>query len=264
MPLLSTLGGAAFAYLLGRFLGRHGITPEGDFGGQALSLIGAVLLSSFILLTGFQVAGSWSALSNARSGTYDEARALTDTYWDAGGLAAGDRTAVRALLRQYTRDVRTAEFPELARGRTSPAAWQALDRVRGAVRAAGAARPEQAAAKAAAQTSLATVYETRSDRAAAVKAGIPRVVWFAMVASGAFLIAFPAVLGLTSTARHLVAVSFAGAAVAFAIVLAAQLNHSFREPFGVTRAAFVFAEARFTQIDSPAVMAGRAVPRAPG
>lgn len=250
LPLLSTLGGAAFAFLLGRFLGRGHVTPEGEFGGQALSLIGAVLLSSFILLTGFQVAGSWSALSNARSGTYDEARALTDTYWAAGGLAAADRTAVRGLLRQYTDEVRTAEFPELAHGRTSAAAWQALDRVRGAVRGAVAARPEQQAAKAAAQAALATVYETRSDRAAAVKAGIPRVIWLAMVASGAFLVAFPAVLGLTGTARHLVAVSFAGAAVAFAIVLTAQLNHPFRAPFGVSRAAFVFAENRFGEIDA--------------
>lgn len=210
-----------------------------------------MLLSSFILLTGFQVAGSWSALSSARSGTYDEARALTDTYWAAGGLAAADRTAVRGLLRQYTADVRTAEFAELAHGRTSPATWQALDRVRAAVRTAAATRPDQQAAKAAAQSALATVYETRSDRAAAAKAGIPRVIWLAMVVSGVFLIAYPAVLGLTTTARHLVALSFVGAAVAFAVVLAAQLNHPFREPFGVGRTAFVFAETRFGQMDGP-------------
>ncbi|WUH90012.1 DUF4239 domain-containing protein [Streptomyces sp. NBC_00433] len=249
LPLLFTLGGAAFAFCLGRFLGAGGVTAEGEIGGQALSLIGAVLLSSFILLTGFQVAGSWSALSSARSGTYDEERALTDTYWAAGGLTAADRTAVRGLLRQYTADVRTTEFPELARGRTSLAAWQALDRVRAAVRTAAAPRPDQQAAKAAAQSALATVYETRTDRAAAVKAGIPRVIWLAMVGAGGFLIAFPAVLGLTTTARHIAAHSFAGAAVAFAIVLAAQLNHPFREPFGVSRTAFVFAETRFDQMD---------------
>ncbi|CAG6396178.1 DUF4239 domain-containing protein [Streptomyces cocklensis] len=251
VSVVSTLGGAAFAFCLGRFLGRVRDTADGEVGGQALSLIGAVLLSSFILLTGFQVAGSWSALSSARGGTYDEARALTDTYWAAGGLATADRTAVRGLLRQYTVDVRTAEFPELAHGRTSAAAWLALDRVRAAVRGAVAMRPEQQTAKAAAQSALATVYEARSDRAAAVKAGIPRVVWLAMVVAGAFLIAFPAVLGVTATARHLVAVSFAGAAVAFAIVLAAQLNHPFQEPFGVSRAAFVFAETRFDEMDVP-------------
>lgn len=250
VPLLSTLGGAAFAFGLGRFLGRNRAESDGEYGGQALSMIGAVLLSSFILLTGFQVAGSWSALSTARSGTYDEARALTDTYWAAGGLAAGDRTAVRGLLREYTVDVRTTEFPELAHGRTSPATWQTLDRVRAAVRTAAATRPEEQAAKTAAQSALATVYETRSDRAAAAKAGIPRVIWLAMVVSGAFLIAFPAVLGLTVTVRHLVALCFAGAAVAFAIALAAQLNHPFREPFGVSRTAFAFAETRFGQMDA--------------
>ncbi|WP_333768620.1 bestrophin-like domain [Streptomyces sp. IBSBF 2435] len=251
VPLLTTLGGAAFAFCLGRFLGRGRVTAEGDYGSQALSIIGAVLLSSFILLTGFQVAGSWSALSTARSGTYDEARALTDAYWAAGGLAAADRTTVRGLLRRYTADVRTVEFPELRHGRTSPATWQALDRVRGAVRGAVAVRPDQQAAKTAAQSALATVYETRTDRAAAAKAGIPRIIWLAMVVSGSFLVAFPAVLGLTATPRHLVALCFAAAAVAFAISLTAQLNHPFREPFGAGRTAFVFAETRFGQMDAP-------------
>jgi hypothetical protein len=252
IPLLAALGGAVFALATGWLLGRDRPPPEtdGEAGGQGLPLVGAVLLSSFILLTGFQVAGSWSALGDARAGTYDEAQALTDTYWAAGGLAPGDRAAVRGLLREYTRDVRTVEFPQLAHGRTSPATWAALDRVRAAVRGAAAGRADRAAAKSAAQSALGTVYETRSDRAAAVKARIPRVVWWAMVVAGAFLLSFPAVLGLTSSRRHLAAVCFAGAAVAFAIVLAAQLDDPFGQPFGVGRTAFTFAEARFSQMDA--------------
>jgi hypothetical protein len=246
VSLLSTLGGVAFAVLLGRLLGPERRLASVEFNGQALSLIGGVLLSSFVLLTGFQVAGSWSALSTARSRTYDEARALGDTYWAAGGLADGDRVKVRALLRQYTADVRTVEFPALAHGHTSPEAWQALDRVRAAV---GAAAPGHQAAKSAATTALATVYETRTDRAAEVKAGMPRITWLAMLVAGCFLIAFPPVLGLTASARHLVALCFAGAAVAFAICLTAQLNHAFQHPFGVRDTAFVFAESRFRQMD---------------
>lgn len=246
VSLLSTLGGVAFAVLLGRFLGQERRLASVEFNGQALSLIGGVLLSSFILLTGFQVAGSWSALSTARSRTYDEARALGDTYWAAGGLATADRVKVRALLRQYTADVRTVEFPALAHGHTSPEAWQALDRVRAAI---GGAAPGHQSAKSAATTALATVYETRTDRAAEVKAGMPRITWLALLVAGGFLIAFPPVLGLTATARHLVALCFVGAAIAFAICLTAQLNHAFDRPFGVRDTAFTFAESRFRQMD---------------
>jgi hypothetical protein len=247
---LATLGGAVFAFACGRFLGaRHRAEGSGEFGGQAVSLIGGVLLSSFILLTGFQVAGSWSALSTARSGTYDEARALTDTYWAAGDLAPADRTKVRALMRRYTAEVRTAEFPALARGRTDPAAWQALDRVRAAVGAADAARPDRQEARSAAQSALAFVYQTRTDRAAQVKAGMPWITWAAQVAAGVFLIVFPAILGIAVTPRHLVALCFVGAAVAFAVCLAAQLNQPFHQPFGVGRGAYVFAEHRFGQMD---------------
>ncbi|MER6565118.1 hypothetical protein ABT288_02690 [Streptomyces sp. NPDC001093] len=250
ISFLSTVGGGVFAFLLGRVLGR--VRPGGDssdFSSSAVSLIGGVLLSSFILLTGFQVAGSWSQLTTARSRTYDEARALTDTYWAAGGLPVSDRVAVRALLRQYTEEARTVEFHDLARGHTAPQAWSKLDAVRGAINAAAATRPDQQAAKAAAQSALATVYQTRADRAAQVKAGMPLIAWIALLVAGAFLIAFPALLGLIPSPRHLVALCFVGVAVAFAICFTSQLNHAFRQPFGVRPAAFTFAETRFRQMD---------------
>lgn len=257
-PLLAIVGGVTLALVLGRFLGSERRAGTGEFSGTALSLIGGVLLSSFILLTGFQVAGSWSALSAARSGTYDEARALADTYWAAGGLAEADGARVRTLLRAYTGDVRTTEFPALAHGRTSPVAWEDLDRVRAAVRAADGTGASRQAARAAAQSALATVYQTRTDRAASATARMPRVVWIAVLVSGGFLIAFPAVLGLAATRRHLVALCFVGAAVAFAIVLTAQLDDAFGRPLGVRPAAYALAETRFHQMDAEQAAPGTA------
>lgn len=248
--LLAIIGGVALALALGRFLGSERRAGTGEYSGTALSLIGAVLLSSFILLTGFQVAGSWSALSTARSGTYDEARALADTYWAAGGLAEPDGARVRTLLRTYTTDVRTQEFRLLAHGRTSPVAWEDLDRVRAAVGAADGTGASRQSARAAAQSALATVYQTRTDRAAQATARMPRIVWVAVLVSGGFLITFPAVLGLAATRRHLVALCFVGAAVAFAIVLTAQLDDAFRRPLGVRPSAYTLAETRFHQMDT--------------
>ncbi|WP_435173034.1 hypothetical protein [Actinacidiphila sp. bgisy145] len=251
VSLLATVGGGCLALLLGRFLGTGRRAAAGEFGGQAQSLIGAVLLSSFILLTGFQVAGSWSALSDAREGTYDEARALADAYWAVGGLAPADRARARELLRVYTGEVRGAEFHELARGRTSAAAWRDLDAVRSAVRAAPATTAGPQTAKAAAQTALNSVYQDRTERAAQVKGQMPRVTWIAMLVVGAFLVAFPALLGLTATPRHLAALCFVGAVVAFAICFSAQLNSAFCQPFGVRPTAFTLATTRFSQLDTP-------------
>lgn len=259
--LLAILGGVALALVLGRFLGSERRAGTGEFNGTALSLIGAVLLSSFILLTGFQVAGSWSALSTARSGTYDEARALADAYWAAGGLAEPDRAQVRTLLRTYTGDVRTKEFPDLAHGRTSPVAWADLDRVRSAVVAADGTGQTRQAARAAAQSALATVYQTRTDRAAQATARMPRIVWLAVLICGAFLITFPAILGLAATPRHLMALCFVGAAVAFGVVLAAQLDNAFRRPLGVRTGAYALAETRFHQMDTEPAAPGAVLPR---
>jgi hypothetical protein len=249
LSFLATLGGVLFAFVTAKLLGRGQRAESGEFSGQALSLIGGVLLSSFVLLTGFQVAGSWSTLSTARARTYDEARALTDTYWAVGSLPDPGRNTVRTLLKRYTGDVRSVEFPALAHGQTSMEAWNALDSVRAALNAAPAPRPEQQAAKSSAESNLATVYQTRADRAAEVRAGIPRIVWVALLVAGGFLIAFPAVLGLASHPRNLVGLCFVGAAVAFAICLTAQLDHVFQPPFAVRPTAFSFAEERFRQMD---------------
>ncbi len=250
VSFLATLGGTVFALVLGKLLGRGRRAATGEFSGQALSLIASVLLSSFILLTGFQVAGSWSALSIARARTYDEARALTDVYWAAGGLSGADRTRVRTLLKHYTDEVISVEFPTLAKGHTSTVTWHALDDVRSALDNTTPQRADQQAAKAAAQSNLATVYQTRADRAAQLKAGMPLITWLALVVAGGFLIAYPAVLGLTAGTRNLIGLCFVGAAVAFAICLTAQLNHPFQRPFAVQPTAFTFAEARFHQMES--------------
>ncbi|MDF3292626.1 bestrophin-like domain [Streptomyces silvisoli] len=249
VSLLAILGGIVFALAIGKLLGRGQRVSTGEFSGQALSLIGGVLLSSFVLLTGFQVAGSWSALSTARARTYDEARALTDVYWAAGGLPDEGRTKVRALLKRYTDRVVREEFPTLATGRTDPASWQALDDVRGALNTIEVSRADEVAAKSAAQSNLATVYQTRADRAAQVQAGMPVVTWLALLVAGCFLIAFPAILGLADHPRNVVGLCFVGAAVAFAVCLTAQLNHPFRQPFAVRPTAFSFAETRFHQMD---------------
>ncbi|MBY8882830.1 bestrophin-like domain [Actinacidiphila acidipaludis] len=260
VPLLSALGGVAFAFLAGKFLGSGRRAASGEFTGQAQSLIGAVLLSSFILLTGFQVAGGWSALSSARSRTYDESRALADAYWAAGGLAPGDRSTVRDLLRQYTAAVRTIEFPDLAHGGTSTAAWQDLDRTRAAIGAASAATGARQAARSSAQDSLAVVYQTRTDRSAQAAGRMPQVTWYAMLVGGAVLIGFPALLGLAATTRQLATLCCVGAAVAFAISLAAQLDHPFQRPLGVRSTAFTLAERRFDQMDAEGYTVS-AVPR---
>jgi hypothetical protein len=72
-----------------------------------------------------------------------------------------------------------------------------------------------------------------------------------MLVVGAFLVAFPALLGLTATPRHLAALCCVGAVVAFAICFSAQLNSAFRQPFGVRPTAFTLATTRFTQLDTP-------------
>ena len=252
IPLLAALGGAIFALGTGWLLGRDRPppTPRGRRAGRGPSLVGAVLLSSFILLTGFQVAGELVGAGQRPLRDVRRGAGARDLLGGRRARTGRPRGGTRAAAGVHQGRARAWSSRNSRTGGRAPASWAALDQVRGGRTGRGRRAGGPGGGEGGGAVGAGDVYETRSDRAAEVKAGIPRVIWLAMVVAGAFLLSFPAVLGLTSSRRHLVAVCFAGAAVAFAIVLAAQLNDPFRQPFGVDRTAFTFAEARFTQMDA--------------
>ncbi|MFI1383168.1 hypothetical protein [Embleya sp. NPDC020886] len=243
--ILGALLGAGIAAGALVLLSRGENTKTGGFDGQLLSFCGGAVLSSFVLLTSFQIVGAWELQSTVRQHASDEARVLTRTYAAAGGLAAPDREAVRAGLRDYTRTVIDKEWSAMADKRDSPLAWRQLDLITARVAAASVTARDQAADTRAA---MADLYVKRHVRLADPASMTPIVLPVAMIVAGIFAIVFPALVGPTTDVRHIVALAFVGAIVAFGILFVIQLRNPYTDPLAVHPTAFHTSLTRYTQL----------------
>ncbi|UGQ10884.1 DUF4239 domain-containing protein [Yinghuangia sp. ASG 101] len=244
--ILCTVAGTCLAVGAALWLGRSARSREGEFNSQALSFAGGVVLSSFILVTGFLIVGAWQLQSVARSHAHEEARVLAKAYSSAGQLDARDRDEVRDRITAYTHTVIDDEWPDLARHHASPAAWRELDAVQGALNAV----PEDRRASGFEATSEAVdeVYVKRYARLADLDAVSPSVLFAAMIVAGVLVLVYPPVVGMTANRRNIALLGFAGAVVGFGILLVYQMRDPFTAPLSVGPSAFEAALVRFGQL----------------
>lgn len=247
--ILALVVGAIVAAGLARLLGRSERAVSGSHNPQALSVVGSALLSSFILLTAFLIASTWSTYNTDRQHTYDEARSVTTAYWLAGKLQPVDRDRVRAGLTLYTNEVVTDDWPAMGRHRTSDTAAGALDSLRVAV---GAIHPATAAdekARSDVAGALDDVYAKRLILAADVNYTMPSLLYFALVIAALLLVAYPPLVGLTVNGRNVVLLSGLGAMVGLGILIVMGLSQPYSEPLSIEPTAFRHALQQFMQIN---------------
>ncbi|MCF2530919.1 bestrophin-like domain [Yinghuangia soli] len=244
--VLCTVAGAGLAVGAAIWLGRSARSKEGSFNPQALTFAGGVVLSSFVLVSGFLIVGAWQLQSVVRSHAHEEARVLAKTYARAGELAPADRDAVRTKITEYTRTVIDVEWPALGEHRASPAAWRQLDAVQSTLNAVPADR--RAEAYDATVASLDEVYVKRYARLADLDSVSPPVLFAAMIAAGLLVLIYPPLVGMTANPRNVAVLGFAGAIVGFGILLVWQLRDPFTAPLNVGPSAFQAALERYAQL----------------
>ncbi|MEY9934228.1 hypothetical protein ABH926_008892 [Catenulispora sp. GP43] len=247
--IVALVVGVIVAVGLARLLGRSERAVSGSHNPQALSVVGSALLSSFILLTAFLIASTWSTYNTDRQHTYDEARSVTTAYWLAGKLQPADRDRVRAGLTMYANEVVADDWPAMGRHQTSDTSAAALDGLRievGAIHPATAADEKDRADVAAA---LDDVYSKRLIRAADVNYSMPSLLYIAMVIAAILLVAYPPLVGLTANGRNVIVLSGLGAMVGLGILIVIGLSQPYSEPLSIEPTAFRHALQQFTQIN---------------
>ncbi|WP_441246009.1 hypothetical protein [Kitasatospora sp. McL0602] len=255
---LVALAGGLLALAIGIVLGRSRGSRDGSTSPQALAFAGAAVLGFFALFTGFSIAGAWQQMNSARQHTYEESRALTEVYWSTRDLPEAGRTVLRDHLRGYTRLVVDEEWSEMARGRGSVTAWEAIDRARSTADAVHVEMPAEVTAKSDVLRNLTDVYAKRNSRLADIRAVVPGIALGGLLVGAVFVVATPPMIGLTANVRNLMLMAFVGASVAFGVSLVVEFSGPFSGVVKVDPTAFQLALVRYDQIDSGAGAAGTA------
>jgi hypothetical protein len=225
-------------------------SKSGNYNPQALSVIGSALLSTFILVTAFLIAGSWATYNADRQHTYDEARSATVAYWLAGKLPAADAANARQGLTNYVDMVVKDEWPLMGEQQSSNATWSELDQLRTTVAAmhpADAAGEKKRADLAAALDDL---YSKRSIRVADANYSMPGILYAALIVAALLLLAYPPLVGMTGNVRNVTLLAGFGAMIGLGIYIVYALSHAFAQPLAISPNAYKQALDRFAQIAS--------------
>lgn len=217
-------------------------TDDDTVGALVLNLINTI----FMAVVAFIVVIAWQQYDNARNHTIAEAKALIDTYWTAHAMPDPDHTRIQGLVRDYTAQVVTEEWPVMAdQGRLSQSTQDTLDTLRDAVASVNAADPETDSLRASALTSLEAVAQARADRALDAGYRVPGFLYLAMWVSTVLLLLSVVLSGVQVTKRSVVTTALLGAVVGVVIRAIYNLDQPFSGGNLVPKDAFELALSRY-------------------
>ena len=182
LPLFAAAG----ARLVRRVVGVEVLSRHNDVAGFIYAVIGVV----YAVLLGFSAIIVWEQFRRAQEGAELEANELADLYRDSQVFPVEVRQPVEAGLRDYTRLVIEEEWPAMAAGRSSPATWDAYNKL---WRIYYEFKPQDAHQQTWYDESIQRLNmlgDQRRDRLLSVEAGVPTVMWVVLIGAGAVTITF--------------------------------------------------------------------------
>jgi Protein of unknown function (DUF4239) len=205
---------------------------------DTVAAIFAIIGVTYAVLLAFVAMLTWEGFNKARAATFEEAGALVELHRLSFGLPGPVSDALRADLASYARNVVRVEFPAQARGAVDMSSERWLRDLHALVGAWRPDAPGEAAVAAQFLVELGSLGAARQGRLLASEATVPAVVWAVVLAGGALMIVFSALLGAASYALHLALTGALGASGALVLVLIVTLNNPFRSDFRISPAAF--------------------------
>ncbi|MGH7584695.1 MAG: DUF4239 domain-containing protein [Gemmatimonadales bacterium] len=224
LPALAVAG----ALLVRQRVGPEVLARHNDVAGFIYAVIGVV----YAVLLGFTAIIVWEQFRHAGGVAEQEANELADLFRDAQVFPPEPRRRIETGVRAYVRIVLEQEWPAMAEGRSSPEAWDAYNQL---WRIYYEIKPEddhQRAWYAESIHRLNLLGDHRRNRMLTVRAGVPAVMWAALIGGGIVTIAFSFLFG-TRSARAQAAMTV-GLSLVIGLMLLAIL--ALEDPFaGITR-----------------------------
>src|SRR5262245_31490889 len=128
---LLIVGGITVVAVVSGLLVRHWVTVEVlERHNEVAGFIYAVIGVLYAVVLGFTAIIVWERFDEARGNVEREANELGDLFRNAQAFAAEDfREELETNLRSYVRLVVEKEWPAMAKGESSPEAWDAINRI---------------------------------------------------------------------------------------------------------------------------------------
>ena len=227
-----------FTTAVSRLVRRRWANEVQDGHNEVTGLMFQTVGVMYALLLAFVMVSTWEATEAADAVVTQEAATVQALYRDAVSLPEPTGSRVGALVIAYAETVIAKEWPELAHGRGSEAADDALDAIFPALRSFEPRTAREEVIFAAALGELNTATEERFARLHAAQSALPGLFWLALIL-GAMLTQVTAALLYMRDRRVHDALSLSLAAVSgLLIFLVVALDIPFAGDLAVSPDAF--------------------------
>jgi len=198
----------------------------------------AVLGVAYAVLLGLMLIAVWEKWDAAEATTTDEANELAGIFYWAHALPQPEGRHIQELVRSYARVVVEEEWPLMAKGRSSPQAWDTLDELRGAILGL---EPTTGAQQARYTEMLAQLHDlgnARRERLLAAEQGLPPILWVVLILGGVITVGFTYLFGLQNTLVHLIMVGSLALVISMSLFTVAALDYPFQGDIHIHPSAY--------------------------
>lgn len=216
----------------------HGFLPVGfrTRHNKSVAAIFAIIGVTYAVLLAFVAMLTWEGFNKARAATFAEAGAVLELQRLTATMPSDLAATLRNQLGLYVRDVVEREFPAQRAGLLDVSGEAQLQDLHATMQAP--VTPDMQATRAQFLTELGDLGAARQERLLATQATVPGIVWAVLMAGGAVMVMFSALLGVGSNALHLCMTAALAMSGALVIVLIVALDNPFRSSFGISADAF--------------------------
>ena len=205
----------------------------------------AVLGIAYAVLLGLVVVAAWEQFQTARNTTEREASELAEVFWLGHKLPEAEGHRLQELARSYARVVMDEEWPLIARGGSSPRAWELMDEIRLTIQNMN---PDTEAEQVLYDQGLERVYDladARRDRLLDAREGIPPILWVVLVVGAIVTVGFTYLFGLDDTTTHTLMVALLALVIGLILFTIGSLEYPFSGNVRLGPDAFELVLKRF-------------------
>jgi hypothetical protein len=231
----------AAAVAVGGALLVHRLVPvarrqaNNDVAGLAFAITGVLYA---ILLT-FVTISVWDASNDAQNSSRQEARAVVDLRRYAETLDASGNAELRRLTGTYVDTVVHQEWPQMARGKAvGKDGGATLNRIWQLVDGRHPADEGDLARQAEARSDLRALEAARDARLAAVNAGLPNVMWLALLVGAALTLVNAMMFGVQGSGQYVAIIAMLAAMSALLLFAVYELEYPYQRGESVRATVF--------------------------